>query len=138
MDPRSVEDGDLHKRVIDTIGILDLRDELVDVLGRFGLPWRPFQHWDTWKGILSLLLRDLAAKPIMFPDPITNGRHKRIYKAIHIEAEAKGQPEWAVIGFRYFADGTRPMWEVFTEELKRRRLRLMGPVTLPPGGRRGR
>lgn len=80
--PSSVEDGDIHKRIIDTIGILQLRQEIIKVLHRYNLQAAIIENWVNWKNILGLILSDLQQKPLIFPSPIHNRVHRRIYDAI--------------------------------------------------------
>lgn len=134
IDPNSIDGGDIHKRIIDTIGILQLRQEMIQVLHRFNLPSTPIENWAIWKGIFGLIISDIQQKPIMFPSPIKNKAHQRIYDSIQEEASLKGQPKFAVIGFRFFSEGNKPMWEIFTEYLVTNAIHLVGPLSLPPAG----
>ena len=130
--PKSVENGDIHKRIIETIGILQLRQEIITVLHRYNLRATIIEDWVNWKNILGLILSDLQQKPLLFPNPIHSRVHQRIYTAIQEEANLKGQPEWAVIGFRFYSEGNKPMWEIHTEHLLKNHIRVIGQVSLSP------
>jgi len=135
IDPKTIDDGDIHKRIIDTIGILQLQREMTQVLQRFNLPSTPIENWTMWKDILGLIIYDIQQKPIMFPSRIKNKAHQRIYDAIQGEASLKGQPRFAVIGLRFYYEGNKPMWEIFTEYLITHDISLTGVLSLPPSGK---
>jgi len=124
--PKSVEDGDIHKRIINSSHIILLRDEVRDLLCSNGLSTHITSDYGVWKGILGQLLDDLAGKTIKMA-----GMSKKKKQEIQDIAQNRGQPEWAVTGFGFFADGTSPMWEIFTNDPKMEFIRLIGPVTLP-------
>ncbi len=126
-DPRSVEDGDIHKRIIDTCGIITLRSELRDLLDSIGLSTLIVTDYELWKGVLSLLLQDLDGKPIRAPS-----MSKKKLEEIRSIAQACGQPEWEVTGFWFFADAGSAMWEISSKASEKKGVRLIGPVSLPP------
>ncbi|MCK5708511.1 MAG: hypothetical protein KAI43_12755 [Candidatus Aureabacteria bacterium] len=131
--PGSIENGDLHKRIIDISGILQLREEIKELLNRYNLPSVPIDNWDTWKGILGLLLQDLSNKPIKFPNPLPKNLLS-IYEKLKLEAKNLGDVNWTITGFCFFIVKSQPFWEVFSEYLTKNQIRLIGPVSLPPKG----
>lgn len=67
--------------ISDALGLRELRAEIIAVLEKMNLQYELFTSYHAWNSFMSLLLRELADKPIQFP-PDPKSKQKTLLESI--------------------------------------------------------